>query len=110
MCALQEYFLSQPLSCVPSFVIFDQPSQVYFPKLKRNQIPAESDLQFPDEDVEAVKGMFRTIADSIRAMNGRWQSIILDHADDTIYGNLEGVHEVEVWRDGNKLIPEAWYS
>jgi hypothetical protein len=110
MCALQEYFLSQPLSCVPSFVIFDQPSQVYFPKLKRNQIPTENDLQFPDEDVEAVKGMFRTIADSIRTTNGRWQSIILDHADDTIYGDIEGVHEVEVWRDGNKLIPEVWYS
>jgi len=110
MCTLQEYFLSQPLSCVPGFVIFDQPSQVYFPKLKRNQALTEIDPQFLDEDVEAVKGMFKTIADSIRAKNGKWQSIILDHADDTIYGNIEGVHEVEVWRDGNKLIPEAWYS
>ena len=109
MCALQEYFLSQQLSCVPSFVIFDQPSQVYFPKLKRNLIHIEAEPQFLDEDVEAVKSMFKTIADSIISKNGKWQSIILDHADDTIYGDIGGVHEVEVWRDGNKLIPEAWY-
>jgi hypothetical protein len=110
MCALQEYFLSQPISCVPSFVIFDQPSQVYFPKLKRNETLNEIDPQFLDEDVEAVKGMFKTIADSILAKNGKWQTIILDHADDTIYGDIEGIHEVEIWRDGNKLIPEVWYS
>lgn len=110
MCSLQEYFLTQTACSVPSFVIFDQPSQVYFPKLKRNEMLNESDPQFLDEDVEAVKGMFTTIANSIKNAGGRWQSIILDHADDSIYGGIEGIYEVEIWRDGNKLIPELWYK
>ncbi|GAA3928879.1 DUF3732 domain-containing protein [Chitinophaga oryziterrae] len=109
MCSLQEYFLSQKASCVPSFVIFDQPSQVYFPKLKRAEI-RETDPQFLGEDVEAVKGMFKTIADSIKGKEGQWQGLILDHADDTIYGEIDGVYEVEIWRDGLKLIPEQWYN
>lgn len=111
MCSLQEYFLDKKTSCVPSFVIFDQPSQVYFPKIKR--ILKESDLDMKDyenEDVDAVKSMFETIAKSILAKKGAWQSIILDHADDDVYGVVEGVHEVDVWRDGKKLIPVEWYS
>ena len=42
-------------------------------------------------------------------MKGAWQSVILDHADSSIYRAIEGVHEVEEWRDGIKLIPEEWY-
>jgi len=109
MCALQEYFLSQPSSPVPSFVIFDQPSQVYFPKLKRGQ-DTEEDPLFEDEDVGAVKSMFKSLASSVSTSGGEWQCIVLDHADSDIYGGIKGVHEVEVWRDGTKLIPEEWYS
>lgn len=110
MCALQEFFLNQPISPVPNFVIFDQPSQVYFPKLKRENIDNEEyDPKVDDEDVDAVKKMFRTLAKSILEKNGAWQCIVLDHVDDSIYGNIDGVHEVDVWRNGNKLIPEEWY-
>ncbi|MBA2937210.1 DUF3732 domain-containing protein [Paenibacillus sp. CGMCC 1.16610] len=28
-------------SCVPSFVVFDQPSQVYFPKVKKQEADNE---------------------------------------------------------------------
>jgi hypothetical protein len=110
MCALQEFFLSLKNSPVPSFVIFDQPSQVYFPKLKRTQIDVEKalDIKFDDdEDAEAVKKIFNTILSSIKTSKGMWQAIILDHADDTIYGQGD-VHEVAVWRNGNKLIPQEW--
>lgn len=110
MCALQEFFISLNNSPVPSFVIFDQPSQVYFPKLKRehNKELEALDIKFEDdEDAEAVKNIFRTIVNSIKATDGLWQAIILDHADDIIYGQ-EDVNEVVVWRNGNKLIPEEW--
>jgi hypothetical protein len=110
MCSLQEYFLNLEVSCVPSFVIFDQPSQVYFPKLKRNDNNVEADPQYDDEDVNAVKSMFKTVAKSVVESKGTWQCIILDHADSEIYGDIEGVHEVAEWRHGKKLIPEEWYS
>jgi len=110
-CALQEYFIEQSISSVPSFVIFDQPSQVYFPRVKRSSEEKELDPQYEEEeDVIAVKQMFRTVANSIAATKGAWQGIILDHADSTIYGEIDGVHEVDVWRDGNKLIPVEWYE
>jgi len=111
MCALQEYFLELNTSSVPSFVVFDQPSQVYFPKLKRGELlEGENEVVYRDEDVEAVQGMFTTIANSILITEGKWQGIILDHADDTIYKDIPGVHEVEVWRDGQKLIPQEWLT
>jgi hypothetical protein len=35
VCALHEYFNEMDDCCVPSFAVFDQPSQVYFPKTSR---------------------------------------------------------------------------
>jgi hypothetical protein len=108
MCSLQEYFFKRPHSCVPSFVVFDQPSQVYFPKLKRNQ--KEVDDQMPEnEDIDAVRSIFQTIATSIKKTDGAWQAIVLDHADSGVYGGIEGVYEVDEWRGPKKLIPEEWY-
>lgn len=118
MCSLQEYLIDQPISSVPSFVIFDQPSQVYFPRVKRakdvNSKNAtegnDNKNKYENEDMEAVKKIFKTISSSIKSEKGAWQSIILDHADSDIYGDIEGVHEVEEWRNGKKLIPEEWYT
>lgn len=109
MCSLQEYFDNQPTSSVPGFVIFDQPSQVYFPKIYQSE-DSDNKNKYADEDMEAVKNMFETISNSISSEKGAWQSIILDHADSDIYGDIEGVHEVEEWRNGVKLIPEEWYN
>lgn len=108
MCAFQEYFLKIEDSCVPSFVIFDQPSQVYFPKTKRTG--EKEDPKYEDEDVGAVKGIFKTLVNSVEKNKGSWQSIVLDHADSDIYGDIEGVYEVDEWREGKKLIPIEWYS
>jgi hypothetical protein len=109
MCALQEYFQKDTESCVPSFVIFDQPSQVYFPKLKHD-VGKDQDPKYEDEDVDAVKNIFTTLAKSVLESKGAWQCIVLDHADEGIYGGIDGVHEVQVWRNGKKLIPVEWYS
>ena len=109
-CSLQEYFTGQKTSSVPSFVIFDQPSQVYFPKVKRESEEQDDDPKYEDEDVNAVTQMFKTVADSIIAKNGAWQGIILDHAERNIYGKIEGVYEVEELQGGDKLIPEEWYT
>ena len=110
MCSLQEYFLELDSSCVPSFVILDQPSQVYFPKLKRNDEKDKYDPQYENEDINAVKSMFATLAKSVMDKKGAWQCIVLDHADSSIYGDIEGVYEVVEWRNGEKLIPGEWYA
>ena len=104
-CALQE-ILNAPnseLSCVPSFVVYDQPSQVYFPRTGD-----KDSFEYKDTDLIAVQKMFSTIASSIKDTKYAWQAIIMEHADSGVYGNIEGVHEVEVWRNGRKLIPLEW--
>lgn len=118
ICGLHEYFSGQRSSCVPSFTIFDQPSQVYFPRTalptrsNDSQISDEEEKEnrYANEDIYAVKSIFNTLADSVKAQNGKWQCLVLDHAGDEIYGGIEKVHEVDVWRDGRKLIPKEWYQ
>jgi hypothetical protein len=34
------------------------------------------------------------------------QIIVLDYAAESVWGKITGVHEVEDWRNGKKLIPE----
>ena len=107
-CALQEYFaaLDPSVSYLPSFMVFDQPSQVYFPKMQ-----ASDDHQLTDIDRKNVTMMFRTIVDSIKASGNKWQAIILEHAESSIYREFlvsGDLNELPEWRNGEKLIPEDW--
>lgn len=104
-CAIQEFLNTgeKKSTCVPSFVVYDQPSQVYFPQTVKNK-----EEKLDDNDINAVKQIFTTIANSIQRTKGAWQAIILEHADSGTYADIPNVHEVEVWRNGKKLIPEEW--
>jgi hypothetical protein len=114
VCALHEYFNSpegRAVSSIPSFSVFDQPSQVYFPRTSRGVKDGEQEnLKYADEDLEAVVGIFKTLANSAKAQKGKWQCIVLDHARNDVYKDIEGVHEVAEWREGKKLIPREWYE
>lgn len=44
---------------------------------------------------------------SIKKTTGRLQIIVLDHADEEVWGGLTNVHLVEEWR-GKGLVPDAW--
>lgn len=104
-CALQELLNSSEskASCVPSFVVYDQPSQVYFPR-----ISDKDSFKYENTDLIAVRKMFQTIASSIKKTNYSWQAIIMEHAAAEVYGEIEDVYEVEIWRNGKKLIPQEW--
>ena len=88
-----------------NFVVFDQPSQVYFPQ----QINTEEEkTEIKDEDKEAVRKIFTAIDSYLKQNNYAVQIIITEHADSDIWGNIEAVHLVERWRGNKKLIPEEW--
>ena len=121
-CAFQEFFtaMENPKSVVPNFMVYDQPSQVYFPCGKKDQKDphAGGDETIFDEtnetDRRAVRKIFETIAASIaetKAATGKtWQAIVLEHAGSDIYGDIEGVNILEPWRNGKALIPHDWYD
>jgi hypothetical protein len=104
---LQQFFLSLAHSPIPGFLIFDQPSQVYFPKRVTGG-DGSDDPSLPDEDVDAVRKAFQVMANVVLAAKGRLQVIVLDHAPREVWGGMTGVIEMEEWRGGKKLVPEDW--
>lgn len=98
-------------SCIPSFLIIDQPSQVYFPKAskiisadKEQQIEPDNELSF-DENIKQVKNIFNVIIDEISTIEEECgfapQVIVLEHADETEFNQ----YVKKRWsNEGQKLI------
>jgi hypothetical protein len=109
--ALHQYFLEQPASPVPTFLVLDQPSQVYFPT-KMSARPAEIDIdpKLADDDAQRVRAIFQLLAKVCNQTENRLQIIVLDHAGESVWGEIPSVHLVEEWRDGEKLIPPNWLN
>jgi len=106
--ALQIYFLKHPPSSVPSLLVYDQPSQVYFPKLTVDQTKGTADFKLTDqEDIQAVRRVLQVMGEQVVATDGRLQIIVLDHAHSEVWGDLPGITLVEEWR-GKKLVPIDW--
>jgi len=107
--ALQQLFLADQPNPVPGFLVYDQPSQVYFPRrlagVRRND---EDDPRLQDEDITAVQKVFQVIAKVVAASDDKLQVIILDHAGADVWGAIPKVTVVEEWRDGKTLIPMDW--
>ena len=109
--ALQQFFLGNRPNPVPSFLVYDQPSQVYFPRQlagARSKDVAADDPVLADEDVQAVRRVFLTISQVVRRSEGRLQTLVLDHAGPDVWDVVPGIHLVEEWRHGRTLIPMEW--
>ncbi|MCC5070202.1 DUF3732 domain-containing protein [Xanthomonas campestris] len=105
--ALQIYFFKNPPSPVPALLVYDQPSQVYFPTMTK-QPSGERDWRLTDqEDIQAVRRIFEALGKQVVSAKGALQVIVLDHADQEVWGDLPGVSLVEEWR-GKKLVPIGW--
>jgi hypothetical protein len=106
---LQEYFLRLKDCPVPNFLIYDQPSQVYFPRrLAEREDEQKEEPTWQDQDVEAVRHILNGMASAITQTENTLQIIVLDHASEDVWGGLPLVHLVEDWRDGRALIPAEW--
>lgn len=108
MIGLHELFLNQEGNPVPSLLVFDQPSQVYFPRTLARDAKEGDDPTLEDEDVAAVRKVFVTLAAATRENVGL-QILVLDHASKEVWGNVD-VHIVDVWRDGKALVPKTWLT
>ena len=102
MLALHKYFLSIDNSKVFPFIVFDQPSQVYFP----DGFNQKNGIRNRSNDIEKVKMIFKTI--DRFAKNNDLQIIILEHAGEDLWDNLEMFHTVEEWGETNKFVPIDW--
>ena len=64
-------------------------------------------MQWRDQDVVAVRKVFSLLGEEVRNAKGRLQIIVLDHADDDVWGGLSDVQLIEEWR-GSALVPSEW--
>jgi hypothetical protein len=103
--ALQQFFLSFKRHPVPALLIYDQPSQVYFPK-REDMVSAEAGER--SDDIQAVRAVFRVLGQAAVEAEGRLQIIVLDHAYKDVWGGLPGVELVDEWREERKLVPPLW--
>lgn len=105
--SLQRFFRELPNHCVPGFLVYDQPSQVYFPTGFDNP-GRDAPGRTRNQDVAAVRSVFAVIADEIVQAKGQLQAIVLDHAGADVWGELVGVVPIAEWRDGDALVPQSW--
>jgi len=119
---LHEYFLKLPesnkINYIPSFLILDQPSQVYFPE----NFPDKIDSSDPQkklrisEDIENTAQIFKTCSQFMERTNFQTQIIILEHAPIETWQGVDNIHLVEEWRGDindissnyNALIQRDW--
>jgi Chromosome segregation ATPases len=108
--SLQEYFLklSKKNNHVPSFIVFDQPSQAYFPELTKN----DENSQLNSDDLQRVKSIFTAFSNFVNRTKKGVQIIVLEHASHDIWGSIEHTHYVggTRWVTGNALIPNDWMT
>lgn len=104
--------------CTFDFLVFDQPSEVYFPteidekKFNRKNKTAEE----KENDKESLHLLFSTIANTQKNSCPNLQIIILEHADESYWKNKSGYYyndkiKIIDWKKQNeKLIPLHWIS
>ncbi len=104
--AIHEYLLTlADKNKVPSFIMFDQPSQVYFPELKKGKLT-------DDEAVLKVKRIFKVLSEFKTRTESKVQIIIIEHAGENSWSEYsKDVKLIRNWHgdsDDSALIPKQW--
>ncbi len=104
--AIHEYLSEESTSIVPQFIIFDQPSQVYFPEL-----PEQGDDDFEEDDLKRVENIFAVFSEFNKRVEGKVQVIVLEHVGKRNFNKFENVIQLQRWRENgvdSALIPKSW--
>ena len=108
--AFQKYFQERKGVSVPNILVLDQPSQVYFPQrgLQEGSTAEEDANLMHDEDKVAVKKIFAALSEYAKNVKTDIQIVVMEHADEDVWGGLDNISLVERWRGDSKLIPIEW--
>src|SRR5258706_4809444 len=108
--ALHKHF-AQTKSSVPSFLVLDQPTQVYFPSLQQYKSLAGTigETIESDADLDAVRRMFDLLFTACSDVASDLQLIVLEHANlpDDRYQKAM-VEEPWSGKGIHALIPQDW--
>lgn len=98
--ALHKFFIENGRP-VPRFIIFDQPSQAFYPPDSRSPRGV-----LRDADREAVRNMIKLLADVVAELDPALQIIVTEHADIDEPWFQDQV--LEHWAVGGRLVPADW--
>lgn len=90
---------------VPAFLIFDQPTQAYYPP---DRTEGGLDQIEKDADRTAVQALFKLMSQACSEIQNNFQLIVLDHAH--LNDEWFELAIVEEWRGDAALIPHDWPS
>ena len=113
MFALHEHFLTLKHNFVPSFILIDQPSQVYFPKdvpKGVDGIKTFAEFESHSDDLTQTRKIFKAAADSVERTKNRLQVIIVEHAPEITWQGIDNIHKVDEWIGEKGLIPIEWIN
>jgi hypothetical protein len=99
--ALHRYFTRQNRP-VPRLLMLDQPTQAYY----QSDVEQQEGVPEAEDDRAAVQRMFELMRDVANELAPDMQIIVCDHANLLDPWFQDAV--VHNWRDGQKLIPDAW--
>ncbi|ODS56057.1 MAG: hypothetical protein ABS36_06390 [Acidobacteria bacterium SCN 69-37] len=120
--AIHDYLYRRvPASPVPTFLVIDQPSQVFFPSDTYDQLlgrGAEASRSTDaaaspklDRDLQRTRQIFETLARGFRRLGGHLQIVVLEHADQAAWGHLEEFELVADWhKSDDALLPPPWFA
>ena len=93
-----------------NFIIFDQPTQVYFPTAKYDAKNKLYTFNEDSSDYKNVQEMYAYMDKAVQDCNGHLQILVLDHTDESIWKKFQTVNEVADWsnREKDALIPNSW--
>lgn len=103
-------FLVEADRPTPRFLFLDQPTQVYFPAEKEQNLKETGSIDpLKDDDQAAVQRVFNFLFDFVEQLNGKFQIIISDHADLKHDDRFQAAI-AEEWREDRALIPTDWLT
>lgn len=114
--AMHEFLIGRTDSPVPSFLVIDQPSQVYFPESswhssdKKPLYSVSSDIS---EDIKGVQRIFGQLKAFFDRTEGKVQIIVTEHAGEITWDAVkDSINIVGNWRGEKEdyLIPKSWLS
>lgn len=104
--AFQKYFVTNNRP-VPHFLFLDQPTQVYYPRERDEELQGSMD-ESTDDDKKAVARMFNLFFEVVNELSPNFQLIITDHADLKDQAFQQSV--IAKWRGDEALIPKDWFQ
>ena len=112
--AMHHHLLGLENNPVPSFLVLDQPSQVYFPEAawsSEDEKPTQSLGGNLSEDIKGVQRIFNQLKKFIDEHKGEFQIIVTEHAGEITWKDVkDSVELVGNWRNkaADYLIPRDW--